>query len=426
MAVWRRRLFRLVLGAHAVALAATAPVHAQGRSGEVPQFSVGAWQGLALAQGGQFPGGCVMAATFSNGDAVDILLTTERSLIVAVTLPGGGPGWPGSATGPVRAWVDDEPEFAFSGRRDGNQLLLSVGSLTSRNGASVFRRLGEGRSLTVAVGDASHRYALRGTFGALAELLACAQRVRAGEVTFPRTPAPPPVASAPPPAAVAQRPAAPPASPPREPRVRSNGSGVVVSSTGHVLTANHVLEGCRSIRVGLAGSPPVEASVVGRDPRNDLALLKAATTFADVAAIRMDAVRIGENVVVYGFPLGGMLAASGNVTFGNVSALVGLGDDSRMLQVSAPVQPGNSGGPLFDGSGLVIGIVQSKLHAVNVARASGDIPQNVNFALRATLALSFAQANAVEPGVERRRSDLPQTEVAAFAQRVTPMVLCLE
>jgi S1-C subfamily serine protease len=140
----------------------------------------------------------------------------------------------------------------------------------------------------------------------------------------------------------------------------------------------------------------------------------------------MDAVRIGEDVVAYGYPLGGVLATTGNVTFGNVSALVGLRDDSRMLQVSAPLQPGNSGGPLLDGSGLVIGIVQSKLDAINMARANGDIPQNVNFGLRGSLALSFAQAHAVEPNLERRRPDLPRAELAALAQRVTVRVLCFE
>jgi S1-C subfamily serine protease len=71
--------------------------------------------------------------------------------------------------------------------------------------------------------------------------------------------------------------------------------------------------------------------------------------------------------VVYGFPLTGALASGGNVTTGNITALAGLGDDSRFLQISAPVQPGNSGGPLLDRNGSVVGIVVSKLNALGVA-----------------------------------------------------------
>ena len=81
--------------------------------------------------------------------------------------------------------------------------------------------------------------------------------------------------------------------------------------------------------------------------------------------------------------MSGLLATSANLTVGNVSALTGLGDDSRYLQISAPVQPGNSGGPLLDASGHVAGIVTGKLDAVLAARFFGDIPQNVNFALKA-------------------------------------------
>ena len=62
-----------------------------------------------------------------------------------------------------------------------------------------------------------------------------------------------------------------------------------------------------------------------------------------------------------------------------MSALAGLSDDSRYLQISAPVQPGNSGGPLLDASGHLIGIVTAKLNAALIARFTGDIPQNVNF-----------------------------------------------
>ena len=112
---------------------------------------------------------------------------------------------------------------------------------------------------------------------------------------------------------------------------------------------------------------------------------RPAEPYQEVASFRVEPPRLAETVVVYGFPLSGMLSSSGNVTLGNISALMGLGDDSRDVQISAAVQPGNSGGPMFDGSGLLLGVVQSKLNAIRAASVTGDIAQNVNFAIRGSL-----------------------------------------
>ena len=72
-----------------------------------------------------------------------------------------------------------------------------------------------------------------------------------------------------------------------------------------------------------------------------------------------------------------------------------MGDDARMIQISAPVQPGNSGGPLLDSSGRVIGVVNSKLNEIAYAKATGDLPQNVNFAIKANVAMNFLDAHSV-------------------------------
>src|SRR5439155_2122625 len=124
------------------------------------------------------------------------------------------------------------------------------------------------------------------------------------------------------------------------------------------------------------------AVLVSRDQRNDLAVIRTRITPSSVAAFRDGApVRAGDTVVALGYPLSGLLASTANLSVGNVSALAGLGDDSRYLQISAPVQPGNSGGPLLDASGHLVGIVTAKLDAAIVARFTGDIYQNVIFAL---------------------------------------------
>ena len=112
------------------------------------------------------------------------------------------------------------------------------------------------------------------------------------------------------------------------------------------------------------------------------------------------------------------------VTTGNVSRLSGLAGDSRLLQISAPVQPGNSGGPLLDASANVIGVVVSKLDALRVAKATGDIPQNVNFALNANVLRAFLDANNIEYADGALVRPLPPTEVASRAARFTVLVEC--
>ena len=88
-------------------------------------------------------------------------------------------------------------------------------------------------------------------------------------------------------------------------------------------------------------------------------------------------------------------AWGGNTTVGNVTALAGLGDDSGYIQISAAVQPGNSGGPAIDEAGRLMGVVVAKLNALAIARLTGDIPQNVNFAIKVATLVSFLEAHGI-------------------------------
>ena len=199
------------------------------------------------------------------------------------------------------------------------------------------------------------------------------------------------VAQAPVPQPVA---AMPVASPPKPREGFSTGSGFFVSDTGHFVTNAHVVKGCSDIAVKMDDGKIRKAYELAVDETNDLALLKLAAAPARVAVIRLGS-RLGEPVEAFGFPHADMLASTGNFTLGNITALAGLGDDSRFLQVSAPVQSGNSGGPLLDGSGNLVGVVSSKLNAIKVMVASNDLPQNVNFAIKSTILATFLDANRV-------------------------------
>src|ERR1700760_1355746 len=163
----------------------------------------------------------------------------------------------------------------------------------------------------------------------------------------------------------------------------SSGTGFVVSSTGHIVTNNHVIAGCGEIRGNLNGEAPTTLRVVSSDRFNDLALLQGpAASFKDFVKFRDHSIRSGDSVVAIGYPYHGLLSSDFTVTTGIVSSLSGFLNDSRLLQITAAVQPGNSGGPLLDTSGQLVGVVSSKLDAIKFANATGQIPENINFAIK--------------------------------------------
>jgi S1-C subfamily serine protease len=172
------------------------------------------------------------------------------------------------------------------------------------------------------------------------------------------------------------------------------GTAFYITGEGHLLTNAHVVKECKSITVSHVAEDPIAARPLALDVTNDLAIISTGSKPEAVASFR-PAVRLGEAVAAYGFPLTGLLSSSGNFTVGNVTALSGLKDDSRVLQISAPVQVGNSGGPLLDETGAVVGIVVSKLNAIAVATATDDLAQNINFAIKASTARAFAEAQGI-------------------------------
>jgi S1-C subfamily serine protease len=167
-------------------------------------------------------------------------------------------------------------------------------------------------------------------------------------------------------------------------RAVSSGTGFVVAAR-RIMTNHHVIEGCAEVAARLPDGRELPARVMTSDTTRDLALLSTEADAGPILPFRSAGTyRRGEGVVTYGFPLAGLLSSGPTLTTGEISALAGLADNQRHLQISAPVQPGNSGGPLLDMRGQVIGVVVSKLNASQVARQTGDIPQNVNFAVKHT------------------------------------------
>lgn len=211
---------------------------------------------------------------------------------------------------------------------------------------------------------------------------------------------------------------------PTKASLAGSGSGFWISATGHALTAKHVVAECQEIRVIDGGVDLGRAAVVAQDPQEDLAVIQSKTASRVFGAIRPGAIRQGEEVVAYGFPLGGALSVSGVSTSGTVSALAGLGNSPASLQFSAPVQPGNSGGPLMDVFGNVIGVVVSKLNAMRVAKAIGDVPQNVNFAVKSSVAINLMDAFSVPYSTQVSQQKLGSAEATERARSITVRIDC--
>ena len=183
-------------------------------------------------------------------------------------------------------------------------------------------------------------------------------------------------------------------------RLRPTASGTAfVVADGRLITNNHVVEGCGRMVARNAAGAEQPAPVLATDRVRDLALLSVPASFGPPLTFRSSPdVRRGETVVTYGFPLFGLLSKGPTLTTGDVSALSGLRDNQSNFQISAPVQPGNSGGPLLDSSGNVVGVIVAKLNAARIAEMTdGDIPQNVNFAVKSGPAVDFLREQGVRP-----------------------------
>ncbi|MCP3393307.1 serine protease [Bradyrhizobium sp. CCGB12] len=206
-----------------------------------------------------------------------------------------------------------------------------------------------------------------------------------------------------------------------------SGTGFVVSAGGHIVTNNHVIDGCiGDIKGNLTGEAAMVLRVVSRDSTNDLALLQApgTTTFKDVAKIRDRSMKSGDSVVAIGFPFHGYLTSDFTVTNGIVSSLSGLRNDTRHLQISAAVQPGNSGGPLFDMSGQVVGVVSAKLDALRVVRTTGALPENINFAIKTGALRDFLDNSVVPYQTAEPKGELKTTDIAGNARAYTMLISC--
>jgi serine protease Do len=206
----------------------------------------------------------------------------------------------------------------------------------------------------------------------------------------------------------------------RTPAVRlATGTAFYVNSAAEAITNAHVIENCSSITIN--GAP---ATVTAVSTTFDLALIRSIEPqeFNYLTFSTRD-VGLNADITIAGYPLHGILGGL-NVNRGSISSMKGLGGDETNIQITAPVQPGNSGGPVIDRGGNVVGVVVSKLDVVAVANRTGDIAQNVNFAIRGSVAKLFLQSNGIAYEESATSETLPPEEVAEMLQQATVLIEC--
>ncbi|MDX2464407.1 MAG: tetratricopeptide repeat-containing serine protease family protein [Porticoccus sp.] len=176
---------------------------------------------------------------------------------------------------------------------------------------------------------------------------------------------------------------------------QGTGTAFFVSTFGQAVTNHHVVNECTEVRIeGRDGVVTITTS----DRANDLALLQVPYQVNVTAAINAhpEDLRQGDDIAVFGFPLNSLLSAGGNLTPGIVSALTGLGNNTSQIQITASIQPGSSGSPVINNKGEVVGVVSMKLSDSKMVKATGQVAQNVNFAVSGQTLKSFLDAHHVD------------------------------
>jgi len=214
-------------------------------------------------------------------------------------------------------------------------------------------------------------------------------------------------------------------SPDGKPTKQDTGTAFAVSSEGHALTNHHVINGCTEVKI--SGREGI-AKVITSDSINDLALLQLPGKTKDVANLNPDLgkLRQGEDIIVFGYPLDFVLSSGGNLTPGTISALTGLGNNTNQIQITAPIQPGSSGSPVMDKKGNVVGVVSMKLSDSKMAKATGSVGQNVNFAVNGQTVKAFLDANKVpyKTGGGFFSLEKSNADIAEEASKWTVLVEC--
>lgn len=197
-----------------------------------------------------------------------------------------------------------------------------------------------------------------------------------------------------------------------------------------IVTSQHVIKGASRIEIVYNNQVQLSAAVIGSDASSDLALLRVqglegVAGFLPLA--NSGSVRQGDRVYAVGFPLPEIMGMQAKLSEGLISATAGMRGDLRMYQISAPVQPGNSGGPLLNDRAEVIGVVSGCLDAT-VMMKQGVFPQNVNYAVKSDnlYSLIYNYGLRLPAGEYWAGRVLSAADVMEIAQKAIVLIMVLK
>lgn len=370
--------------------------------------------------------GCFASATFQSGTSIELGFDMPKDSSFLVF---ANESWDKIKTG-----SEYKLELVFDDRKrwNGRAVGIRIGKLygLALEGVKSEFVVDFARYETVQVNYNGKRldgFNLAGTRAAVQASISCSQDVHGGRIAVsggdeeeaPRRASPPET----PPKEEAKE--EKPAPEPKKGTSVSTGTGFFVNDKGNLMTNAHVVEDCDDAQVKLPDGRTAQATILARSSQNDLAILKVDLKPTNWARFRSGAqIRLGDPIVLFGYPLAGELTITGNLSTGLVSAMAGPGEDVTRMQISAPVQSGNSGGAVVDQSGHVVGVVVAKANT----RARGDgkteVLQNVNFAIKSGVAGYFLDANQISYSQEPADADKSTADVAAMAKDFTALVIC--
>ena len=217
--------------------------------------------------------------------------------------------------------------------------------------------------------------------------------------------------------------------------VISQGTGFLFAKSGLIATNYHVVSEIADISIFFPeAGDRFEANIELKDISNDLAILRIKDFEYDeifsqeipFGIRKSSTVRLGEKVFTLGFPLGELLGKSAKFSDGAISSLSGLLGTANLFQINNPVQPGNSGGPLFDQDGNVIGIVLASLDSKFFYENLDTIPQNVNFAIKSDYLISLISMLPENDAILSRKGSLQSKIQMEQLDSLIPYIVTIE